>query len=272
MSMWLRRGLIGVAVVALIGLGSLLTYITGGTKKAESSRTAAGGATTGLGWSQSHAYILNMMDTSEPPDGGMHAYNSTHGGTLDIPCPWNDEDDVMIFGKGNITAGDTEDVTMCMVADLYNNPFDYPKFVYVRAYSSKPNLEVTVTSHNVLPDGRVVDANFASHAPFTQRSSGGGRNLEYTLCAPDVVATTAKINYWQGLTFWGEIPGTGGYGQIVDYTLHIKNVGANTARDVAAFFSIAWDDYDGDGPFVTPTIQRLNGSEPRIDCPPRPIG
>ncbi len=219
-----------------------------------------GKPTTGMTWDKAWDYRLLGMDTPEPPDGGRHAYNST-------PCAWNDEDDVGIRGSGSLAPGETADVPLCLIADLYNNPFDYPKFIYARVYAPKAVLAVSASispSPAILPDGRAITNDIQAHAPFRI-----GTQQEYTLCGADAVAIAGGVNGWNGLTYWPMVPGSGGYGQRVDYTLHITNTSRNTTK-VSAFYSIAWDDYDATGPFIAPTIQVINGAEPRIDCPPRP--
>src|SRR5262249_53175120 len=214
--------------------------------------------------------ILYGMDTSEPPDGAMNAHNNTRGGTLGLPCPWNDEDELGISGSGDIAPGQTSDVTLCLVADLYNNPYDYPKYVYARVYARQAQLKVWVTGEPVtLSDGRVISSGIDSVAPVSIHWTGF-TGVEYKLCGADAVAIAGHINSWQDLTFWPQIPGSGGYGQIVNYTLHVQNLGKTTAHGVSGYFQIGWDDYDGTGPFPAPTIQNFS-QDSRIDCPPRPF-
>lgn len=221
-------------------------------------------------WEGNLQFIKYSMDTPEPPDGGMHAYNNTTGGSFNMPCAWNDEDEVGLGGNGNLGSGVETHATLCMVADLdCCNPADYPKFIYARVYV-KPtaNLHVWVTLDGPiqLPDGRIVESTIEAQPWFLVNWTGSGQLQEYQLCGPDAVAHTAHRQGWSQLSYWPLVPGTAGYGVQVSYTIHIQNLGKQPARGIRAYYEIGFNDWDKTDSY-SPYFQHFGPPDTLIPCP-----
>lgn len=186
--------------------------------------------------------IKTNMDTPEPPDG--HFTTNTTG------CVWNDEDQVEYLWTGSLAAGQAAAVSTCLVADLDGHAGSaYPKLLLGRVYASKPTLQVWLTNEQ----GQRWDSRPAI--------SAGNNRIVYQFCVPDAVADNANIYSWRNLTYWPIVPGTTGYGQIVNYTMHVQ--ATTSTHKISAYFSAAFN--GGVIPNIGPVIQFLPPSE--VPCP-----
>lgn len=231
-----NRVVIG-GTAAIAGFATAVLFAV--THFAGSSRQSAD-----VTWSLYFHNILNGMDTAEPPDGGMHASNTT-------ACTWNDEDEIEDTGRGDIAGGSSTSDTICIVAD-YDDTYNdtYPKLLIAKVFARQANLQVSITND-------VGDT-------WTAGASRPFENVQlYELCVQDPVADAANVNGWQELTYWPMIPGTNGYGQIVNYTLHIA--APKTAHNIVAYFEAAFNGFYGTT--FRPSIQK--GSSGEVPCPPQ---
>jgi len=192
------------------------------------------GTIKGFNWNSNYRYFLTSMDTPEPPDGGFHSTNTTG-------CAWNDEDQSSDLGSGDLIGTTTHSI--CLVADYAGGNSAFPKVVITKVYVPKasPPLSVWLTNDHGdswSPSGTVV-------VPY------GNQNV-YEFCYKDPVALRAGVFGWQALDdVWSLIPGTGGYGEIVNYTIHIQ---ANkTVRNFYANYGVAFSAAPGE---FQPLIQR----------------
>ena len=247
----------------------LLCLILAVAFESASGAKGGGGGTAGpgLNWEGSLNLIQIGMDTPQPPDGQMTARNYSM-------CPWNDEDQEAVQANGSLGSGASSQATLCMVADEdCCNPSDYPKFIYGRVYV-KPTTNLRVWAELdgpvMLPDGRVVFNTIEAAPAHPVSWTGSGALEEYYFCGPDTVATTAHKQGWQGLAYWpyNSGPDLYGYGMRITYTIHIQNNGKQPARNVNAYFSIAFRDWDITDSYA-PWIQRFqDGLIP--NCPNYP--
>lgn len=233
------------------------------------TETSAKGGPSPVDWVGSLQLIKSPLDTPEPPDGQSHGVNNTHGGTQNIQCAWNDEDETGMEGTGNLGSGVSTQSSLCMVADLdCCNSAAYPKFIYARVYV-KPtaNLHVWATLDGpvMLPDGRVVTSTIEAQTPFVVNWGNNSVKQEYQLCGPDAVARTANRVGWPALTYWPLMPSNSAYGMQISYTLHIQNMGSQPARGIQAFWEIAFNDWNkGDSYF--PYYQHYAPPDTLIPC------
>jgi hypothetical protein len=183
--------------------------------------------TSSISWNRYFENIITVMDTTEP-DG--HPPINTTG------CAWNDEDEIMNLGRGDIT-GSTSD-TICMVADLASNPTDYPKNIIYKVYApSNSALDVTLS-------------NDAGNSWASPPSVLAGNQRLWQMCVADPVALNAGINTPSELTYWPEIPGTnGGHGKIVNYTLHITSL-KGTTHKVSASYEVGFTAFGSTYPYI----------------------
>jgi hypothetical protein len=194
-------------------------------------------------WGNSFYRVSTIVDTPQPPDG--HFANNYTG------CPWKDEDEIMQTYSGDLSG--TIVGNICLVADLDNAPGSnsaYAKLILGRIYAPKTaNLSVWLTNDfGARWDATVI--------PY-------GTKKIYQFCAEDSVADNANIYFPSGLTYWPMIPGSNGYGQIVNYTIHVQNLGGKTVKGSYGYFDIA--NNGSNGTQSQPQIQYTAPS--LIPCP-----
>jgi hypothetical protein len=202
--------------------------------------TAAKPATSTLRWSPLVRNVQVGMDTPEPPDG--------HYPTNITGCAWNDEDELGVVGSGSLAGTSTGSV--CLVSDFATgSPTPYPKAVIFRVSAPKNTLSVSLSND--------VGDSWQSPPPFVYKNQ-----YWWQLCIQDPVATRKA---WDGqdTNTWPLIPGTDGYGQIVNYTLSVTST-RNTTNKVSAFLETAYSQWPG-GP--SPVIQTLAQFPGEVPCP-----
>jgi len=197
-------------------------------------------------WGPAFYRVSTVVDTPQPPDN--HFPNNPTG------CPWKDEDEVMKTYSGDVNDSLTGNI--CLVADLDGYPGSnsaYAKLILGRVYAPKTaNFSVRLTN------------DFGGSWNATSFVSGNQKI--YQFCVEDSVADNANIYFPSGLTYWPLVPGTDGYGQIVNYTIHIQNLGSRAVKGSYGYFDVANNGWQG-VQVLTPQIEFTPPSQ--IPCPPQ---
>jgi hypothetical protein len=176
---------------------------------------AASPNTNYVGWNRYQANFLSPLDGQGSATAPV--YNNTG-------CAWNDQDNIVNLGTGNLTGATTN--TICLVADFDDSGHSqFPKAVLYKVYAASDTLDVSLTN----------DMGNSWHAP---PSTVEGNQRVWQMCIADPVADAANITE-STLSSLPEVPGSnGGRGTIVNYTLHITST-KSTTRKVFAYFEVA---------------------------------
>ncbi|HSW85478.1 MAG TPA: hypothetical protein VLF79_02600 [Candidatus Saccharimonadales bacterium] len=205
---------------------------------------AAGNNYYGFSWNPSFSNINDSMDTDEPS--GHYPRNTTG-------CAWNDENQIVYSGSGDISSSTSN--KLCLVADYDDNGPSgaYPKTIIYKVYAPSNTLSVTLAN----------DVGDRWNSPPAIKS---GNQYLYQLCVEDPVAEKGEIGLGDvnGLNHWPEIPNTNnGRGQIVNYTITLTNLGRSTMHKVTASWEVGINGNARGG-----LMANLQTQNP-VPCPPQ---
>lgn len=143
-------------------------------------------------------------------------------------CAWNDQDDILRVGTGDVDPSTPSADRLCLLADLTSPPGtgNRPHSVYVNVFGPRDTLDVTL-------------ANDAGDRWSADPPVPSGNLWLWRICVRDPVADRAGITDAGDLGSWPEVPGSnGGRAQRVEYTLTIASP-ERSVRGVTAAFEVA---------------------------------